>query len=389
MKNFRKFGTMLIGVCSMISCTSNPNGFIIEGDVEGLPDGTVVQLYPVCHESSSPIATDTLQDGKFLFEGQVEEPLAARLIVKDGYGSTSLMLSKGKQTLTGQITSQKQENNVSYDFQQVDLSGSELTDRYRSLMEVRNKLDSIYNEKSKRYEQIYAAVNAARQKQNQTLIDSLLQCAEYKEAVRADSLFFVKVKDSYHKVIMDNKDSFWGPLMLISLTTYLTEADSTWYKEFSQEAQNSYYGKMVKNEIWPAEKKGLQAPDFQVTASNGEQTSLKELSANKKYILIDFWASWCKPCRKEIPNLKKLYELYAAKGFQIISISIDKKEKEWQKALDEEQLSWPNFLDNGEVASLYKVKFIPTMYLIDEQGTIVCENLKGEELSNKLAELFK
>lgn len=126
-----------------------------------------------------------------------------------------------------------------------------------------------------------------------------------------------------------------------------------------------------------------------MTASNGEQTSLKELSANKKYILIDFWASWCKPCRKEIPNLKKLYELYAAKGFQIISISIDKKEKEWQKALDEEQLSWPNFLDNGEVASLYKVKFIPTMYLIDEQGTIVCENLKGEELSNKLAELFK
>lgn len=221
------------------------------------------------------------------------------------------------------------------------------------------------------------------------MIDSLLQCTEYKEAVRAGSLFFVKVKDSYHKVIMDNKDSFWGPLMLISLTTYLTEADSTWYKEFSQEAQNSYYGKMVKNEIWPAEKKGLQAPDFQVTASNGEQTSLKELSANKKYILIDFWASWCKPCRKEIPNLKKLYELYAAKGFQIISISIDKKEKEWQKALDEEQLSWPNFLDNGEVASLYKVKFIPTMYLIDEQGTIVCENLKGEELSNKLAELFK
>lgn len=126
-----------------------------------------------------------------------------------------------------------------------------------------------------------------------------------------------------------------------------------------------------------------------MTASNGEQTSLKELSANKKYILIDFWASWCKPCRKEIPNLKKLYELYAAKGFQIISISIDKKEKEWQKALDEEQLSWPNFLDNGEVASLYKVKFIPTMYLIDEQGTIVCDNLKGEELSNKLAELFK
>ena len=105
--------------------------------------------------------------------------------------------------------------------------------------------------------------------------------------------------------------------------------------------------------------------------------------------MIDFWASWCKPCLIEIPNLKKLYELYAAKGFQIISISIDKKEKEWQKALDEEQLSWPNFLDNGEVASLYKVKFIPTMYLIDEQGTIVCENLKGEELSNKLAELFK
>ena len=108
-----------------------------------------------------------------------------------------------------------------------------------------------------------------------------------------------------------------------------------------------------------------------------------------KYILIDFWASWCAPCRKEIPNIKKQYAKYADKGFEVISISIDKKKADWEKALKEEQLKWPNFLDETGVAQLYKVRAVPTMYLIDAEGRMVGENMRGEALAAKLAELFK
>lgn len=111
--------------------------------------------------------------------------------------------------------------------------------------------------------------------------------------------------------------------------------------------------------------------------------------SGEKYILIDFWASWCNPCRKEIPNLKNLYAKYADKGFQIISISIDKKKADWEKALQEEQLAWPNYLDTEGIASLYKVRFVPTMYLIDMNKTIIGENVRGEALAEKLAELFQ
>ena len=108
----------------------------------------------------------------------------------------------------------------------------------------------------------------------------------------------------------------------------------------------------------------------------------------KQYILIDFWASWCAPCRKEIPTLKRLYAEYAEKGFEIVSISIDKKEADWSKALEDEQMPWINYMDNNGIAKLYKVKSVPTMYLIDQNGVLIAENLRGEALVEKMAEIF-
>ena len=134
---------------------------------------------------------------------------------------------------------------------------------------------------------------------------------------------------------------------------------------------------------------GSAVTEFTVKDNDGKEVTLASLREGKKYVLIDFWASWCNPCRKEIPNLKNLYKLYGDKGFQIVSISIDKKKAEWEKALEEEQLPWPNFLDETGVADLYKVRFVPTMYLIDAQGTLVGENLRGQALADKLKELFQ
>ena len=108
-------------------------------------------------------------------------------------------------------------------------------------------------------------------------------------------------------------------------------------------------------------------------------------------MLVDFWASWCGPCRREIPNVKRQYELYKDKGFEVISISIDKSEAAWRKAVEEEKLQWPNFIDKTNVAKTYSVRSIPSMFLIDTATMDIIasgEAARGEQLAKKLAELF-
>ena len=174
---------------------------------------------------------------------------------------------------------------------------------------------------------------------------------------------------------------------MVSLSSYLTPDQKEIYEQFSEAAKESYYGKKVKEELYPAGMVGQPARAFTVKDADGKEVTLASLLEGKKYALIDFWASWCGPCRKEIPNLKNLYKKYADKGFQIISISIDKKEEDWQKALKEEGLTWPNFCDR-EVADLYKVKAVPTMYLVDAKGILAGQDLRGKALADKLEELF-
>ena len=122
----------------------------------------------------------------------------------------------------------------------------------------------------------------------------------------------------------------------------------------------------------------------------GKSYTLEQLLKGKKYLLIDFWASWCAPCRKEIPNVKKNYEQYKNRGFEVVSISIDQNAAAWKKAVQQEQLKWPNFLSPA-VANQFKVRAVPTMYLIDANGVVlgINEDVRGEALGKKLAELFK
>ncbi|MBQ1485569.1 MAG: TlpA family protein disulfide reductase, partial [Muribaculaceae bacterium] len=151
------------------------------------------------------------------------------------------------------------------------------------------------------------------------------------------------------------------------------------------------YGKKMIDEIMPAGDTGQKAKQLTVKGDDGKELTLEDLAQGKKLLLIDFWASWCGPCRKEIPNVKKLYDLYKDKGFEVVSISIDKNEAAWRKALQQEQLQWPNFLDTMGAADAYKVRSIPAMFLIDAETLTVIESgeyARGEFLAQKLAELF-
>ena len=276
------------------------------------------------------------------------------------------MLENTNIEVKGTVSATDNNGTPNYNLEQLSVTGSPLSARYDSLYAVRYRLDSLYQA-------------TIMNPENNT-----------PEAIKAaNELFFHAVDSTYHATVMSQKESYWAPLLMISFTNYLSEDMKPWYEALSDSAKNSYYGKLVKEELYPAGKVGTKVADFTLKDKDGKDVSLASLCEGKKYVLIDFWASWCNPCRKEIPNLKALYKQYADQGFDIVSISIDKKRADWEKALEEEQLPWNNFLDETGVANLYKVKFVPTMYLINAQGVMVGENLRGESLTKKLEELFK
>lgn len=135
---------------------------------------------------------------------------------------------------------------------------------------------------------------------------------------------------------------------------------------------------------------GGEAPDFTLKTPEGEGLSLSDLRG--KVVLIDFWASWCGPCRRENPNVVRMYNQYKDKGFDILGVSLDKTQDRWVDAIQQDGLAWHHVSDlkgwSNEVAQAYGVRSIPHTVLVDAEGKIIARNLRGEALEQKLAELF-
>jgi thiol-disulfide isomerase/thioredoxin len=137
---------------------------------------------------------------------------------------------------------------------------------------------------------------------------------------------------------------------------------------------------------------GVTAPDISLTDPEGKIRKLSSLKG--KVVLIDFWASWCGPCRKENPNVVAMYSKYRDKGFEIFSVSLDKDRESWLKAIAKDNLSWPNHVSDlkywkSEGAAAYGVTSIPFTVLVDKKGKIIAKKLRGEELENKVNELCR
>ncbi|MBU0486638.1 MAG: AhpC/TSA family protein [Bacteroidetes bacterium] len=135
---------------------------------------------------------------------------------------------------------------------------------------------------------------------------------------------------------------------------------------------------------------GAPAPEIVLPAPDGKIRTLKSLRG--KYVLIDFWASWCKPCRMQSSFLVKLYTKYKEEGFEIFGVSLDQNKTAWENAIRDDKLDWIHVSDlgywNSSVVKLYNIKSIPMMYLVGKDGKIIAKNLKGIALSNKLNEIF-
>jgi thiol-disulfide isomerase/thioredoxin len=136
---------------------------------------------------------------------------------------------------------------------------------------------------------------------------------------------------------------------------------------------------------------GGKAPEINLNDTNGKPLPLSSLRG--KVVLIDFWASWCMPCRQENPNVVKMYEKYKNKGFTVYSVSLDESKDAWIKAINADNLSWPNHVSDlkgwqSEAAAAYSVSAIPATFLLDKEGNIVAQNLRGPELEQKLQEIL-
>lgn len=160
---------------------------------------------------------------------------------------------------------------------------------------------------------------------------------------------------------------------------------NTWFKQTQQ------YRDAILSETDGGVALNTKAPNIILQNPNGDTIQLYSLAGN--YVLVDFWASWCQPCRMENPNVVALYNKYHTQGFDIFSVSLDANSDQWKKAIKKDGLVWKNHgCDFGgwqsAPAQLYKVQSIPCTYLLDKTGMVIAKNLRGDELAAKLKELF-
>ena len=372
---------MLICVIMTIACTKIEKGYVLKGEIKGLKDGTVLELTPVTLKSEKVLDSAVVRDGRFKFIGKLEEPRLFYLNVKGSNVGVRIMMENSMITMNAKFDKKNK-----YSFIDLRIKGSRVHELYKKKIAYRGILESKFAKFHKDSEDILSAINRAGE--NKKLADSLKNTNAYKAFTEAGKAFFECAEKTNMEVYMANKDSWWGPFLVVATMSYVTDEQIPLYEQFSEEAKNSYYGRLLKKELFPKRLVGSKAPSFELCDRNDKLFSSKDLMKGKKYVLIDFWASWCGPCRREIPNMKHLYKLYASKGLQIISISKDSSKKAWLKALDSEEMQWPNLLNDDGVDNKYFIRTIPAIFLVDANGIILDDKLRGESLSKKLKELF-
>jgi len=200
-------------------------------------------------------------------------------------------------------------------------------------------------------------------------------------------------REIIRKMIKENPTSLAG---LFFINELQMEEDLETYKILTQGIKQYSYIQPVKELVSQVDslniiEVGSIAPDIILKNADGKEIKLSSLRG--KYVLIDFWASWCRPCRGESANLVKMYKKYNKSGFEIYSVSLDEKKEDWVGAIKKDGLSaWTHVSDlqywNSAAAKQYKVTSIPYTLLLDKEGKIIAKELRGEELAKKLSEIF-
>lgn len=367
MNNMKKYFTLAAFGFLFFACQQSPK-FTIEAGIEGLKDGKV---YLELWNAGTTVILDstTSTGGRFKFKGAVEVPDLYYLVGEDQV-SIPLMLENSPIAITGKVS----------DLANISITGSKVQDEYHGL---ELKIQDL----GKRFDALYSQYKEAMNKKD-SLTSALL-------GNRLDSLDREQT-GFYKNFVTENGASFVAPVILQKFQ-YGMEADElqSYLEKFSPEVMKSQSAKILAGRVAILEKVavGKIAPDFTMNDSIGKPVKLSEIYSQHELTLVDFWASWCGPCRQENPNVVKTWKDYSSKGFTVLGVSCDSDRDRWLKAIAQDQLTWYHVSDlkgwGNEAAKLYGINSIPSNLLLDKSGKIIAKNLRGANLYGKIAEILK
>ncbi len=354
--------------------------FNINGKVEGY--SATHKIYLQYRNGAKPIVdSTTLTAGKFSFTGNVKEPSEAVLVLD--HSGSGFNLQQGGSTDILQFFIDKGQVNIAAkdSIYKGKITGSVLNDEQIALKAktapVEKQMDNLANEF--RLLPMQKKNDAAVRKDFQTRYDGL---NNNRLAVLTD---YIKV----------NPQSF---LSLFYLSTQVAGEElkaaeiEPLYKNLSSKLKTTELAKNLNERIIEAKVSGIgsMAKDFTQKTPDGKPIKLSDFKG--KYVLVDFWASWCGPCRRENPNVVRAYEQFKDKGFTVLGVSLDRDKANWEKAIVDDQLKWTQVSDlnfwNNSVAVQYGIRSIPQNILVDKEGKIIAKNLRADQLIRKLEEIL-
>ena len=348
---------------SLISLSLSAQTWSLSGTVEGIADGTWIFL----RQNSPEVVLDSTQvaQGRFTLKGKLAEQAVHVLLYTEKFSDYVMFWLEAAPM---QVTLKRGA------FRQAKFSGSatqldneRLGESVNALLLRADSLANLLSITTDKQERDYlrAQMVAAEEQENTCYIDFIKAHPNSPVAVN----------------ILNGYSTSWG-----------REKTQELYEVLSPEMQASAEGRSIYNYISLVQdiKVGGKYVDFEQTDTDGKMTRFSSIKA--KYILLEFWGSWCHPCRIENPNLVKTYRKYQPEGFEIVGIAADENRARWLQAVKDDKLPWVNLCDmkgdKNEVVLMYGVDSFPTNFLIDENGVIVAKNLRGKELQEKLEELF-
>jgi peroxiredoxin len=362
-------GFITLATMTLLSCGDNAatEGKVqVTGTLQNAPEGVVVLSQ---FTDSRPQIIDTLEvnnKGEFTYEVAVDSPTFFELNL---YGARVVQLALFKEDVA-----------VKYNFsdpKSLQVEGSKDSQEMLKLEKLMEDYQVFVNQLNEQYYEAMSKNDAEAIKKIQK--DAMILEAQQGERVKE---MITSMGDSFATLaavgLLNPKNDF---PFIDALITKLNED----YPGNSAIMQM----KQQLDEL-RALSIGQVAPDIQLPDPNGTVTKLSDLRG--KYVLIDFWAAWCKPCRQENPNVVRLYSQYKSKGFEVFGVSLDRTREDWVKAIADDKLTWTHVSDlmyfNSAAAELYQIQAIPATYLIDPDGKIIGKDLRGPSLEAKLAELF-
>lgn len=372
MENFKLTATVsLLLSLLIISCSEiEPNSFIIKGNTDLIEGTSVYRVESGPNGQAVTVDSTKVVESAFEFKGFVDQIDINFIFIKGVNGNVPVILEEGI------IETKIYKDSLSSSTIGGTNSNNDLAEYRISTMDFSEKLQSIVKE-----------INQANAVGDNLLVEDLT--SEYRSIEQELSL--------YEKGFMNsNPSSYIASLILERLLTtqkILQPEAAAIFNGFDQKIKESVSGKkvntIVSKPINPTAI-GAKALNFEGPNPEGEILSLESLKG--KVTIIDFWASWCRPCRIENPNLVRLYKRMHDKGLEIVGVSLDKSKVNWERAIEDDGLNWNHVSSlqywKEPIAVLYGVRSIPEAFVLNEDGVIVAKNLRGAQLDAKIEELL-